>query len=242
LLKYVTAASQPAFWPALARQVMPTVEHAAALRAVNARTVLDVGANKGQFSLVARHLFPTAQIHAFEPLESERRIYQSVVRGPVQMHSVALGATRGGAKFFVASRADSSSLLSPGKNQQAAYGVGVASTIEVDVERLADVLKPGDLVGPVLLKLDVQGAELQVLQGADAILPVVGAIYCEVSFVELYEGQPTAGAIVAFLDRLGFAFRGVFNLSLTKQFGPTQGDFLFSRISEKALKQLGANR
>ena len=85
------------------------------------------------------------------------------------------------------------------------------------------------LVGPVLLKLDVQGAELQVLQGAEKLLPIIDAIYCEVSFVELYERQPTAGAIVSFLDRHGFALRGVFNLSYTKEFGPTQADILFVR-------------
>jgi FkbM family methyltransferase len=221
---------------------MPTVEHIAVLRTLNPRTVLDVGANRGQFSVVARHLFPTAKIYAFEPLESERRIYESVVSGPVQMYSLALGATKGSARFFVASRTDSSSLLSPGENQEAAYGVGLATTINVDVERLADVLKPGDLVGPVFLKLDVQGAELQVLQGADTILPLVDSIYCEVSFVELYEGQPTAGAIVSFLDLHGFALRGVFNLSSTKQFGPTQGDFWFSRTSARISESFGVER
>lgn len=219
----------PVFWPVLARGVMPTVEHFDALRSLSPRTVIDVGANRGQFSLVAHYLFPTAQIYAFEPLESARRLYQSVVSGPVNMHSVALGAEKGSAKFFVASRADSSSLLAPGKGQETAYGVALSSTTTVRVERLEDVIDPEALVGPVLLKLDVQGAELQVLQGAAKLLPLVDTIYCEVSFLELYERQPTAGAIVSSLDRHGFALRGVFNLSVTKQFGPTQADFLFSR-------------
>lgn len=208
---------------------MPTVEHIVALSSLEPRTVIDVGANKGQFSLVAHYLFPEAKIHAFEPLESERRIYQSVLSDLVQIHSTALGAEKGTADFFVASRADSSSLLEPGKGQQAAYGVGLSSTTTVSMDRLENVISATELVAPVLLKLDVQGAELEVLRGAEAILPYVDAIYCEVSFVELYERQPKASTIVSFLDRHGFALSGVFNLSVTRRFGPTQADFLFCR-------------
>jgi FkbM family methyltransferase len=228
-VKYWTAVSKPTFWPALARGVMPTVEHIGALGSLKPRTVVDVGANKGQFSLVAHYLFPDAKIHAFEPLESERRIYQSVISGPGQIHSIALGAEKRTAEFFVASRADSSSLLAPGKGQEEAYGVGLSSTTTVSVDRLENVISATELVAPVLLKLDVQGAELQVLRGAEGILPHVDAVYCEVSFVELYEQQPKASAIVSFLDRHGFTLSGVFNLSVTRKFGPTQADFLFRR-------------
>jgi FkbM family methyltransferase len=228
-LKYLTAAAQPAYWPAMARGVMPTVEHVAALSTLNPRTVFDVGANRGQFSVVARHLFPSAQIFAFEPLEVDRRFYQLVVRGPVRMQALALGAARGRTKFFVTSRADSSSLLAPTKKQESAYGVGLASTTMVEVERLEDVIRPEDIAPPALLKLDVQGAELQVLQGGGKILRMIEMIYCEVSFVELYERQPNAGSVVSFLADRGFELRGVFNLSKTSEFGHTQADMLFIR-------------
>ena len=211
---------------------MPAVEHIGALSSIKPRTVIDVGANKGQFSLVAHYLFPDAKIHAFEPLESERRIYQSVISGPVQIQSIALGAEKGTANFFVASSADSSCLLAPGKGQEAAYGVGLSSTTTVSVDRFDNVMSTTELVAPVLLKLDVQGAELQVLRGSEGILPHVDAVYCEVSFVELYERQPKASAIVSFLDRHGFTLSGVFNLSVTRKFGPTQADFLFRRNGE----------
>ena len=242
ILKYWTAVSKPALWPALARGVMPAVEHIGALRSLNPQTVIDVGANKGQFSIVAHYLFPNAMIHAFEPLERERRIFQSVVPEPSTVHSVALGAEKGSANFFVASRADSSSLLAPGKSQESAYGVALDSTMTVCVDRLENVIGPKDLVAPVLLKLDVQGGELQVLRGAEKLLSQCDAIYCEVSFVELYEQQPMASAIVSFLDLHGFTLSGVFNLSVTKQFGPTQADFLFSRRESRATAGLDDKR
>jgi hypothetical protein len=58
LSKYLTALATPAFWPALARGVMPAVEHIEALKLISPKTLIDVGANEGQFSIVARHLFP----------------------------------------------------------------------------------------------------------------------------------------------------------------------------------------
>jgi FkbM family methyltransferase len=216
----------------MARGVMPAVEHLEPLRSLDARTVIDVGANKGQFSLAARYLFPTAMIYAFEPLERARDLYHSVVPGPVRMYDLALGAQAGSATFFIASRADSSSLLAPGKGQELAYGVGLASETIVSVERLETVMAAEALASPVLLKMDVQGAELDVLQGAASLLPLVQAIYCEVSFVELYERQPMASAIVSFLDDHGFSLRGIFNQSMTRQFGATQADLLFSRRPE----------
>ena len=145
------------------RGVMPAIEHLEVLQSLNPRTVIDVGANKGQFSTVARYLFPTAQIHAFEPLERECRNYRFVVAPPVFLHLVALGDEKRNAEFFVASRADSIPLLSPGKGQESAYGVGLSSTTTVYVDKLENVISSKDLITPVLLKLDVQGAELQVL-------------------------------------------------------------------------------
>jgi FkbM family methyltransferase len=231
--KYVTAMSSPSFWPALARGVMPAVEHISALKSLAPKSLIDVGANKGQFALAARHMFPEIEIHAFEPLEAERRKMRDVFGNRVRLYPTALGIVAGEATFFVASRADSSSLLRPGARQEAAYGVTTSRAISVPVARLADVLDISTLPRPILMKLDVQGAELDVLTGAEAILSSIDMIYCEASFVQLYEGQPLASDVTCYLARQGFALRGIFNQSVTRDFGPTQADFLFLR-AEKA--------
>jgi FkbM family methyltransferase len=217
----------PAFWPVLARGTMPAVEHVEALKLIQPKTLIDVGANKGQFSVVARHLFPELQIHAFEPLESERGRAESVLSEPAKTYPIALDDKKGTANFFVTSRQDSSSLLTPGLGQKAAYGVGLSSQITVSVARLDEFFQPWNLAPPVLLKLDVQGAELRVLRGAQGALQFIDGILCEVSFVELYKSQSRMEEIVAFLSDADFTLRGVFNLSWTKKFGPTQADFLF---------------
>jgi FkbM family methyltransferase len=229
-VKYLTAATTPAFWPALARGVMPTVEHIPALKRLLPRTLIDVGANKGQFSLAARYLFPDIEVHAFEPLERERTIYEKVVT-PAKLYATAVGRVAGEASFYVTSRADSSSLLQPGSLQKKAYGVSTKSLITVSVARLPDIIDLSNLSRPILLKIDVQGGELEVLQGAEAGLSLIDMIYCEVSFVQLYEGQPLANEITNYLSEQGFALKGIFNRSVTKDLGPTQADFLFMRAS-----------
>jgi FkbM family methyltransferase len=226
-VKYLTAATTPAFWPALASGVMPTVEHIKTFQRLVPKTLIDVGANKGQFSLMAQYLFPDIEIHAFEPLENERAIYGKVVRQPTKLYPTALGSKSGQATFFVTSRADSSSLLQPGLLQESAYGVSTKARATVAVARLTDVIDLSKLPRPILLKIDVQGGELEVLRGAENGLPVIDMIYCEVSFAQLYEGQPLANEITSYLAEQGFALKGVFNQSSTTSLGPTQADFLF---------------
>jgi FkbM family methyltransferase len=208
---------------------VPTVEHIEAIRRLLPKTLIDVGANKGQFSLMARVLFPDLEIHAFEPLGSEREKFKMVIRQPVNLYPTALGQVSGVTKFFIASRADSSSLLQLGQMQRAAYGIETKMSTIVPLARLPDLVNVANLRRPILLKLDVQGAEIEVLKGAESCLLLIDMIYCEVSFVELYKGQPLASEIVSYLAARDFSLRGVFNQSVTRNVGATQADFLFTR-------------
>lgn len=215
---------------ALAHHVAAATEHLTAIRTCAANTLLDIGANKGQFSLAFRTLRPDANIVAFEPLPEAADTYQNLFTGipAVTLQRVALGDREGTAQFYVADRPDSSSLLPLGEGQQLAFGIRAARTIEVPVKRLDRCVEMEDLRRPVMLKIDVQGGELHVLQGCSS-LEMVDFIYIELSFVELYEGQPLFQDISDYLASRGFVIAGVFNQVVTKKFGPTQADVLFKR-------------
>jgi FkbM family methyltransferase len=219
----------------LGHRVAMTTEHLEVIRLAAPATLLDVGANKGQFSLAVRTLFPTAQIHAFEPLPDAQaqfaRLFADDLRA--KLHGVALSEQEGAADFHVADRADSSSLLPLAEGQKAAYGVGEAGTVTVAKRRLASEIDMATLAGPILLKIDVQGGELDVLKGIDdADFVRIDRIYIELSFVELYQGQPLFDEVYQFLAGHGYRLRGLFNPSRTHAFGLTQIDALFERVSD----------
>ena len=222
---------RPSLLAALARhQVAAAVEHLDAIRFCKAATLVDIGANKGQFSLAYRTLFPDGDVIAFEPFPESASRFEALFSQDrrVTLHRVALSDAEGVANFHVTSRRDSSSLLKPGQKQSDAFGVHGEKEISVAVRRLDAMVDLSTLKKPIMIKIDVQGAERKVLQGC-ADLACAEYIYVELSFVELYEGQPLFDEMVRFLASLGYSVIGVFNQTATASFGPTQVDVLFHR-------------
>lgn len=226
--KAFALARTPSHWPAVRAGVVPTVEHERAPLGGPYATVLDVGASRGQFALHARHRYPDARIVCFEPLPASQETLRRVLGDRVELRPVAVGAEAGTASMHVSAADDSSSLLPIGERQLAEFpGTQEARQLDVPVVTLDDVIDEG-LAGPVLLKIDVQGLELDVLRGAGDALAAVDTIFVECSFVELYEGQALADEVIAFLFSHGFRLAGVHGLA-TGQGGQTlQADLLFT--------------
>ena len=205
--KLLFSLCRPRYWAALARGVAPSIEHRVALSGIEADLIVDVGANRGQFSLMARHLMPGIPIVAFEPLPTEAAVYRAVTanaRG-VTLNEHALGEAVGTACLHVSKRADSSSLLPIGKAQSELF----PDTEEVGVHEVS-VLTLDSLVSEfgdarrALLKLDVQGFELSVLRGATEALKRCAHVYVECSEVALYDGQALFPEVESFLASNGF--------------------------------------
>jgi hypothetical protein len=99
----------------------------------------------------------------------------------------------------------------------------------VKVAPLDEFLTPEQIIEPALLKLDVQGYELEALKGCETLLDRFAYAYVECSFMELYAGQALADEVVGWLQKRGFQLCGVYNMSYDKGGRAVQGDFLFSR-------------
>lgn len=95
----------PAWRAALRRhRVAASVEHAGVLRNLGPlRTVVDVGANRGQFALAARHLFPQARIVSFEPIAGPAALWRAVFAGDgrARLIDAAIGPEPGEAEIHV---------------------------------------------------------------------------------------------------------------------------------------------
>ena len=235
----------PVFRRGLRFGVGASIEHQQHLTGLSLATVVDIGANVGQFSLLIRALYPDARIFAFEPLARPANVYQRLFGGDPQVRlyqdGVAPAADAG--EMHVSRRDDCSSLL-PISTRQVEFAPG---TEEVGRERvslvtLAQRLSGQEIVSPVLLKLDVQGFELEALKGCEPLLHLFDFVYAEVSFVELYVGQALADEVIDWLLARDFRISGITNLSFGRDGRVVQADIMFRNSRVPAQRSYSVSR
>jgi FkbM family methyltransferase len=227
LRKMRRAAGEASYRSALTSGVLAGTEHEHVLRGLVVDGIIDVGANRGQFSLVASEIFPGCPIIAIEPLPGPATIYRRVLASRAVLHECAVGRTEGELEIFETSDDDSSSLLQPGAAQiRLSAGSAVVAKRRVRVRTLDDLTS--DLrATDVLLKLDVQGFEMEALAGAARLLTTqVRYVYVEASFTELYLGQGLAHEVIRFLDAQEFSLVSMANPTVSDG-QVLQADFLF---------------
>jgi FkbM family methyltransferase len=173
------------------------------------RTVIDVGANVGQFAIAAAKLFPEVFVHSFEPNPNSVRQLQRNVQSlrNVAVYPSAIGEREGEIDFHINSHSHSSSVLALSENHQNAFpDAREVGTIRAKMTTLDKVFGGVTLAAPVLLKLDVQGYEAQVLRGSPEVLKRVDYLVVEVSFKPMYQGETLFMDIARLGETFGFHF------------------------------------
>lgn len=235
LRKAAILARRPLWRRALLRGVAATVEHRPLAKLVAPDTVIDVGANKGQFSLFALEAWPGCRVIAFEPLPGPAATYRALLAGvpSVRLVQAAVGPEAGPVAIHLAEREDSSSLLPIAERTAAIFpqARSAGRTVTAEAGPLARFVCPDELRGRVLLKLDVQGFELEALKGCEPFLEQIEHVYVECSYVELYRGQALIGEVRSFLNERGFGLVAEINLVAKSGVGKIQSDCLFSRLA-----------
>jgi FkbM family methyltransferase len=223
----------PLWFRAIRCGVAASVEHTSVLRNLNCNTVIDIGANRGQFALVAKNSFPNAKIISFEPLPGPAELYRHVFKNDssVLLHEAAIGPVSEDCGMHLSARDDSSSLLPIAELQSEIFpGTDEVGTVTVHVAPLSEFVSEDEIRGSALLKLDVQGFEMEALLGCESLLSKFDWIYCECSFVELYTGQKLAADVIEWLAVKGFKIKGMYNPSYDRDGQAVQADFLFRRM------------
>ena len=235
VVKLIAILRDPAYRRASRYGVAASTEHARTPLPHEYATVLDVGANRGQFALLAARRFPQARIVCFEPLDRPRAILERVLadRTRVQVVGTAVAAAASDSRMYVSRADDSSSLLAPSELQLSTFPrTEVVDQVSLRTERLDAIVDRDLLARPSLLKIDVQGGELDVLIGAGDLLDNIDTVLVECSFVELYVGQPLADEIVRFLHRRAFRLASVATPHLDRTGQVVQADLVFARADE----------
>jgi len=187
--------------PAAADSVRHTLEQARLIGFVP-QTVIDVGAAYGSFTALCQTVFPRAQYLLIEPLEEYRRLLEEAKQssGSIEYCLAAAAAHEGEIAINVHPDLVGSSLC---REVESGTGVnGVERTVRsVTIDRLVAEKR---LSGPYLLKVDVQGAELDVLAGAERTLGDAELVVLEVSFFKFFEAGPECAEVIAYMKGRGF--------------------------------------
>jgi FkbM family methyltransferase len=198
-------------------------------------TVIDIGANIGQFAMKIHAILPNASIFSFEPLEESFKQLQTNLRSVSKFRAFhcALGDSNTTEAMHRNEFAPSSSLLPMTEVHKKAFPFTVHETREtVEVRRLDDVAGDLCLQDNILVKIDVQGYEDKVILGGERLIARAKLIVVEVSFQALYERQPLFDEIYRALRSKGFAYIGnLHQLSSPLDGSMLQADAIFLRES-----------
>lgn len=175
------------------------------IRARDIETVLDVGANVGQFGESLRAKGYRGKIISFEPVPSVFQVLavKASADGNWEANNFALGAKPGTATINVAEMSEFSSML-PFTGAAARHDrqASVAGCETIEVRTLDDVYPYART--NVLLKLDTQGYEKPVLEGGRSVLPMLKGVLMELPIVHLYEGTWQLHQAIEFMADAGF--------------------------------------
>jgi len=170
--------------------------------------VLDVGANIGQYAIELRRLGFRDSILSLEPLRTEFEVLeQRCAKDPSwTCERVAVGAEQGKATINVAANSVSSSLAPMlGRHLRADPDSRFVRTEEVRVTTIDDLVDAHELdVATTFLKVDTQGFERHVLNGASTSLDLLSGVQLELSLVPLYEDDLQLTSAIELMSASGF--------------------------------------
>ena len=194
------------------------------------RTIIDAGANVGQFARAMHSCFPQAEILSFEPLDDiADQLEANLADAPdFRVFRTALGDVDGRVKFYRNEYSQSSSVLPTIGNEEGMLkGKQAATEIQVPIARLDTALADVALKPNVLLKMDLQGNEIAALAGAEQILPQCSHLLIETVFEQEYVAEPLFEELLVFVRERGFNFVRPVNFSQGSSGRIVQMDGLF---------------
>ena len=179
------------------------------LRTHNVNLIFDVGANAGQFGVLLREIGFDGKIVSFEPLSDARESLQNISRNdPLWQIALqtAIGEENGEIEIQIAGNSHSSSILDMlDTHVRAAPDSKYIGKEKVALRKL-DSIAPDymDSNSIAFIKIDTQGYETQVMNGAKKLMSQIVGLQVEISLVPLYKGQCLFDEMLKKLKNDGF--------------------------------------
>ena len=195
-------------------------------------TIFDVGAHDGRSIHLYKKHFPNSKIFSFEPTP---KTYLQLEKNAekldnVFIHNVALTSFVGQTEFHLNNSSLTNSLLESAiKNNILSEIIETKEKITVNTNTIDSFCIENKIEKIDILKIDVQGADLEVLKGASDMLKEakIDLIFVEVEFIELYTNQPLFHDISVFLKSLNYNLYSFYNMSVAKDGQIIYGDAIF---------------
>jgi FkbM family methyltransferase len=201
------------------------------LQKKNIKSIIDIGANVGQFTAKIREINATSKIYSFEPIKSCYAILANNFKNDTNFtaYNYACGDTTETLEINVNNYSPSSSLLDIEQLHVDNFKHTASSTKEnIQVDLLDNLLDVDKLERPILIKMDTQGFEKKVIAGAHKILSKTDIVLIELSYQKLYKDQSLFHEIYTILYNLGFDYCGNMEELLSPMDGmPLQSDGIF---------------
>ena len=220
----------------------PAFQLLKALNRFEVDLVLDVGANVGQFASELRSVgYKKGILVSFEPLSAAHTALSEAASSDPTWHvhpRSAIGDHDGEIVINIAGNSVSSSVLPMMESHSSAAEDSAYVGVESVPLRSLDSVAPAYLAKSrrPFLKIDTQGFEWQVLDGAVATLPKIHGILCELSLVPLYEGQRLWMDMIQRLESEGFTLWSIQKGFTDPRDGRTlQVDAIFFRLRQESI-------
>jgi len=176
--------------------------------------IFDVGSHSGHTIKRYRSIFPNSRIFAFEPTESSYKKLINQFYNDTKINVSLLGLSNKVDKmtFYLSKSENLNSFKEPNER---AWGFEKAEITNVDTNTLDNFCEKNNINYIDILKLDVQGSELDVLRGSQLFLSKskIGLIYVEWQVVPLYKGHSRYFKIGEYLGKFGYEFFNLYNIN-----------------------------
>ena len=182
--------------------------------------IFDVGAFHGEVSRIYAKLFPKAEIFSFEPFSDSYSILAKEFENISQFHVFPFGFSNEQAEvpLHVNAYAQTNSLLPTDEKGHAVWGDNLLTTLDtctISVQTIDSFVEAQKIKSIDILKLDVQGAEFKVLEGAQTMLRQkrIFLIYMEIITMPTYSGQKGFDEVLAIMKSYGYSLYNLYNFS-----------------------------